>query len=100
VTSFSIIPLRLFSFIGILVSLGALLYGMIILVSAMLGHPMPTGFASLAVGIFFLGGIQLIGIGVMGEYIGHIFDETRRRPVYLVRETSLAAGPTTPPAPP
>ena len=93
VTSFSIVPLRFFSLVGFLVSLGAMSYGFIILVSALIGQTMPTGFASLAVGVFFLGGIQLIGIGVLGEYVGHIFDEARRRPVYLVRETSLATGP-------
>jgi dolichol-phosphate mannosyltransferase len=48
----------------------------------------PSGFATLAIGIFFLGSIELIAIGLMGEYIGRIYDQTKGRPVFIVRERS------------
>lgn len=89
VTSFSLVPLRLFVVVGIVLAGLSLLYGAYVLVY-FLAKPSfaPAGWASLAIGVFFLGGIQLIGIGVLGEYLGRVLNEVRGRPVYLVKETS------------
>ena len=86
ITSFSTLPLRVWSYLGILVSFGAAALGSYILLETLIyGSDVP-GYASLIVTILFLSGVQLVGLGVMGEYIGRIFDEVKRRPLYLVRE--------------
>lgn len=86
ITSFSDWPLRIWSFIGVLVSLGAMIYGIWIMVYTLVyGNNVP-GWATLAVGVLFLGGIQLISIGVIAEYIARIFNEVKRRPPYIVSE--------------
>ena len=54
------------------------------------GHPLP-GWATLAVGLMFFSGVQLLSIGILGEYVGRIFDEVKQRPVYLVRHDTGAA---------
>ena len=96
ILSFSIIPLRLFTIIGILVCLPAGFYGLHALIFGiygfLTGYPgwLVPGWATLAIFVTFLGGIQLIGIGMLGEYIGRVFEQTKGRPAYLVRETSLA----------
>jgi polyisoprenyl-phosphate glycosyltransferase len=102
ILSFSIIPLRLFTFLGLLVAVPTGLYGLLALAlgvyGALVGYPawLVPGWASLAIFVSFLGGIQLIGIGMLGEYLGRIFEQTKGRPAYLIRETSL--GMTTDPA--
>ncbi len=84
VTAFSNFPLRVWSGAGALIALGALAYGAWVLVEHFIeGHPVP-GYATLAVSLMFLGGIQLLSIGILGEYIGRIFDEVKQRPLYLV----------------
>jgi glycosyltransferase involved in cell wall biosynthesis len=86
ITSFSTVPLRLWTYIGSGVALLAFLYGSFIVARTLiLGVDVP-GYASLLSVILFLGGIQLIGIGVLGEYIGRVYGETKHRPVYVVRE--------------
>jgi glycosyltransferase involved in cell wall biosynthesis len=86
ITSFSDWPLRIWSLIGVLVSLGSLIYGIWIMVYTLAyGNSVP-GWATLAVGVLFLGGIQLISIGVIAEYIARIFNEVKRRPPYIVAE--------------
>ncbi len=86
ITSFSTAPLRIWSYIGAFVSVAALLYaGTIVLKTLVYGVDEP-GYASIMAGTLFLGGVQLIGIGVLGEYVGRIYNEVKRRPVYLVRE--------------
>jgi glycosyltransferase involved in cell wall biosynthesis len=87
ITAFSTIPLRVWSYLGLLVSAIALGYGSYILVRTLLyGADLP-GYPSLMVAIMLLSGVQLVGLGVMGEYVGRIFAEVKRRPLYLVRET-------------
>lgn len=86
ITSFSNIPLRIWLYIGTFISFLTFLYGsFIILRTLILGVDVP-GYASLLTVILFLGGIQLIGIGALGEYIGRIYMESKRRPLYIVED--------------
>jgi hypothetical protein len=83
-TSFSILPLRLWSYLGVLVSTFALSYGaFIVLRTLVLGRDVP-GYASLITAITFFSGIQLISLGVIGEYLGRVFVEVKRRPLFVV----------------
>ncbi|MEM9781775.1 MAG: glycosyltransferase family 2 protein, partial [Pseudomonadota bacterium] len=85
ITAFSTLPLRVWSYVGVLVAAFAFLYGsFIILRTLIFGVDVP-GYPSLLVVVLFLGGIQLISLGVLGEYVGRIMVETKRRPIYLVR---------------
>ena len=89
ITSFSTAPLRVWLYLGVLVSSFAFFYGSsIILKTLIYGVDIP-GYASLLSIVLFLGGIQLIGLGVMGEYIGRLYMESKRRPVYIVEHDSL-----------
>ena len=84
IISFSAAPLRFWSVIGCLIATGALGYAAWIGTTTLLyGRDVP-GYATLAVAIFFLGGLQLISIGVLGEYIARIFDESKGRPLYII----------------
>lgn len=85
ITSFSSVPLRFWSYLGGTVALISFIFAMkIILSKLILGNPVP-GYSSLMVAILFLGGIQLIGIGVLGEYIGRIYKESKHRPRYIIK---------------
>ncbi|HET9393826.1 MAG TPA: glycosyltransferase family 2 protein [Candidatus Rubrimentiphilum sp.] len=89
VTSFSDVPLRFASYLGFVVSTAAFIYAILIIFFRIfhLGIPEFTrGWASTMVAILFLGGVQLIGIGILGEYIGRIYDEVKGRPLYLISE--------------
>jgi glycosyltransferase involved in cell wall biosynthesis len=86
ITSFSLMPLRVWSYVGALVATASLAYGAFILVRTLVyGRDWP-GYASLIVAILFLGGLQLIGIGIIGEYLGRTYLEAKRRPAYVVRK--------------
>ena len=86
ITSFTITPLKIATYIGIITSLCAFIYGTYMLVTTLMyGNPVP-GYPSLIVIILFLGGVQLMAIGILGEYIGRIFTETKQRPLYFVNE--------------
>ncbi|WP_327438667.1 glycosyltransferase family 2 protein [Pseudomonas donghuensis] len=86
ITSFSTLPLRLWSYLGACISLLALLYaGYLMLDKILFGNDVP-GYPSLMTAILFLGGVQLIGIGILGEYIGRIYMEAKHRPRYVVKE--------------
>jgi glycosyltransferase involved in cell wall biosynthesis len=86
ITSFSTVPLRIWLYIGFLISFLAFSYGsFIVLRTLIIGVDLP-GYASLLTSILFLGGIQLIGIGVLGEYIGRMYIEIKRRPPYVVEK--------------
>ncbi|WKA57767.1 glycosyltransferase family 2 protein [Planococcus shenhongbingii] len=86
ITSSSVAPLRISSFLGIIISACALLFMLFIFVRTLVfGNPVP-GYPSLMTVILFLGGIQLVSLGIIGEYLGKIFNETKERPVYLVSE--------------
>lgn len=85
ITSFSTVPLRMWTYIGLTVAGLAFVYGVWMIVDKIIwGNAVP-GYPSLLVSILFLGGIQLIGIGVLGEYIGRIYIETKQRPRYVIR---------------
>ena len=77
-------PLKLATYFGLVIAVCAFIYGSIIIVRTMLyGNPV-AGYPSLLAIILFLGGVQLVAIGVVGEYIGRMFDETKGRPLYLI----------------
>jgi len=85
ITSFSTFPLRVWTYIGIIVASISFLYGAWMVLDTMaFGNPV-RGYPSLLVSILFLGGVQLIGIGVLGEYVGRIYIETKNRPKYLLK---------------
>ena len=87
ITSASTAPLRIWSYLGALVALGALGFsGFIVVRTLVTGVDVP-GYASLMVAILFLGGLQLLSLGILGEYVGRILTETKGRPLYVVRET-------------
>ena len=86
--SFSHTPLRVASLLGLSISLLSFLLAGFYFVKKLTTGLSPPGFATLVVSIFFLAGIQLITIGVMGEYIGRIFDEVKQRPLYVVRRVT------------
>ena len=86
ITSFTTTPLRFASVFGIIVSLLAFLYLVYIVIKTLLYGDPVQGYPTLMVTILFLGGIQLIALGIIGEYLSHIFNETKKRPGYFVRE--------------
>ncbi|KWZ44356.1 bactoprenol glucosyl transferase [Burkholderia savannae] len=86
ITSFSTIPLRSWTYVGLAIALFAFAYGAFIVFRTLLfGNPVP-GYASLISIILFMSGIELVGIGVVGEYIGRIYHESKQRPIYLIRQ--------------
>ena len=84
VFAFSEYPLRLASFAGAVVALFSFIGGVSLLFWRLFSEQQLPGFATLAVSIFFLGGVQLICIGVLGEYVGRIYNEVKKRPTYIV----------------
>ena len=87
ITSASTVPLRIWSYVGALVALFALGYAGFIVGRVMLYGVSVPGYASIMVSVLFLGGVQLISLGVLGEYVGRILTETKQRPLYVVRDT-------------
>jgi len=89
--TFSALPLRLASFAGFLIASLAFLYAIYVIIWKLISDEGTeiNGFAALAVGVFFLGGIQLICLGILGEYVGRIHNEVKRRPSYVVDEIDV-----------
>ena len=85
-TSFSVLPLRIVSFIGIIVSISAFIYLVVIIFRAVLFGDPVAGYPSMMSAILFLGGFVLLARGIIGEYLGIIYRETKRRPHYFVNE--------------
>lgn len=86
ITSFSTVPLRIWTYAGMLVAVFSLVYAAWMVIDKLVwGNSVP-GYPSLMVAILFMGGVQLISIGVLGEYIGRIYIETKRRPRYVLRQ--------------
>ena len=85
ITSFTIAPLRLASFAGCMLALAAMVYMVVIVLRTLLwGNPV-AGYPSLIAVVLFIGGVQLLFLGIMGEYLGRIFNESKGRPLYLVK---------------
>jgi glycosyltransferase involved in cell wall biosynthesis len=85
ITSFSAVPLKLASYIGLVTALVAFAYGVYVVIrTVVIGNPVP-GYPSLVTLILFLGGLQLMGLGIIGEYLARMFVEVKQRPLYLVQ---------------
>lgn len=83
--SFTVAPLRWATFLGLVVSFGAFAYMIFVLVKTLfVGDPV-AGYPSLMIVLLFLGGVQLLSLGIIGEYLGKVFEETKHRPVYIVQ---------------
>ena len=86
ITSFTIAPLKISTYIGTITALSAFAYGIYMVIETLLhGNDVP-GYPSLIVIILILGGIQLVAIGILGEYLGRVFNETKQRPLYFINE--------------
>lgn len=88
ITSYSTMPLRIWSIIGFIISMFAFIYMAVEIIRTALFGAEVAGYPSLIAGILFLGGIQLISLGIIGEYLGRVFVETKERPVYFIQEYS------------
>jgi glycosyltransferase involved in cell wall biosynthesis len=85
ITSFSIMPLKVATYVGVATAFGAFLFGLFLIIQTLLFDNPVAGYPSLMVAVLFLGGIQLIALGIIGEYLGRMFDETKGRPLYLLK---------------
>jgi glycosyltransferase involved in cell wall biosynthesis len=86
ITSFSFLPLKVWSYMGLIVSAISLIYALYLVIRTFIfGIDVP-GYASLMVAVLFMGGVQLISLGVIGEYLGRVYQDVKGRPLYLVRE--------------
>ncbi|WP_313374661.1 glycosyltransferase family 2 protein [Chishuiella sp.] len=89
ITSFSTVPLKIWTYLGLFVASSSIIYGIYMIIGKLIfGNSVP-GYPSLLVSILFLGGVQLIGIGVLGEYIGRIYIETKQRPKYILKSKQI-----------
>lgn len=86
ITSFSSAPLRVWTYLGCAVSALSFVYAAYLLIKTLLFGADAPGYASIMITVLFASGVQLIGIGVLGEYVGRIFAESKKRPVYIVRD--------------
>jgi glycosyltransferase involved in cell wall biosynthesis len=86
ITSASTMPLRIWSYVGVVVALFTLLYAVWVVIKTILWGSDVAGYPSLIVAILFFGSVQLISLGVLGEYVGRILIETKRRPLYVIRK--------------
>ncbi len=89
ITSFSIVPLRLVSLMGVVISLGAFIYILITLTQTLLfGIDVP-GYVTTLCAVLFLGGIIELSLGIVGEYIAHMYMEAKNRPIYILKQSNL-----------
>ena len=86
ITSFTTAPLRISTYVGILVSIFAFIYLLYLVVRTLFFGSDLAGYPSMMAVILFLGGVQLVSLGIIGEYVGRIFNETKQRPLYLIEE--------------
>jgi glycosyltransferase involved in cell wall biosynthesis len=85
-TSFSTVPLKIWTYLGALGAMGTFFYALFIILYTLLHGTRVPGYASLLVAVLFFGSVQLMSIGLLGEYIGRIYLETKQRPSYLIRK--------------
>jgi len=83
-TSFTVAPLKVSTYAGVAIAAFAMLYAIVVIGKALLFSDPVRGYPSLMAIILFLGGVQLISVGLLGEYVGRIFNEVKRRPLYLL----------------
>jgi len=98
ITSFSTLPLKIATWTGYAAAILAVLYLLSVFVQKMLGYTVD-GWATIMVAMLFMGAVQLICLGILGEYLGRVFNEVKPRPMYII-EADLKAGPEAPPGPP
>jgi len=91
-TSFSTLPLRLWTYVGFAVAAAAFLYGAWTIVRTLIFGIAVPGYASLVTLVLFFGGLNLLGLGVIGEYLGRVFTETKQRPLYVARSVYRQSG--------
>ena len=91
ITSFTIVPLKLATYLGFLIALTAFAYGLVMVIKVIVFGDEVRGFPTLLSVMLLLGGVQLIVLGFIGEYLGRIFDETKQRPLYLLESVSWSA---------
>ena len=87
-TSFTVVPLRMVSLAGLIISVSSTIYGFYLLFEHVVEGGHLPGWATLSVGMMFLSGVQLLALGVIGEYLGRTFEEAKQRPIYIVAEDS------------
>lgn len=92
-TSFTTAPLRLATVLGMLISTAAFVYLIVIVVRTLIHGPDEAGYPSMMAVLLFLGGVQLLALGIIGEYLGRVFNETKRRPLYIVSDARLWGAP-------
>lgn len=85
ITSFSTLPLRIWTYVGILTAFLSLIYAAYLVIRTLIEGTDVPGYASLITAVLFLGSMQLVGLGIVGEYIGRIYFESKRRPSYVIR---------------
>jgi hypothetical protein len=91
-TAFTYLPLRAISGIGVLVSLVALGYGSWVVFETLTQGQAPPGYPTIVVSIMFFSGVQLLSVGVLGEYLARVFEEVKRRPVFVVADAADHSG--------
>ena len=86
ITSASTVPLRIWSYLGGIIAILSLIYAVFVVIRTLIFGVQVPGYASMMVAVLFLGGLQLLSLGILGEYVGRILVETKQRPLYVVRE--------------
>lgn len=89
ITSFTILPLKIATWVGCLVSISAVIYALVVLIRTLVQGIDVPGYASTLIVVLVLGGVQLLSLGIIGEYLGRIFMQTKHRPNYLIQEEHL-----------
>lgn len=89
ITAFSTKPLKISIFVGFIIALMAFIYGLYAIYAALFTTKVMPGWTSVIISVLFIGGIQLITIGILGEYLGKLFMENKRRPNYVIKENNL-----------
>ncbi|MBD2057725.1 glycosyltransferase family 2 protein [Oculatella sp. FACHB-28] len=87
ITSFSVLPLKVWSYVGFSLAITTFLYAMFLIIRTLISGIDVPGYASLMVAILFIGGVQLLTLGIIGEYLGRVYEEVKGRPLYLVRNS-------------